>query len=143
MANNSTAAAAAKGKAAASSSDDSDDSDSDTANKSIVPLKSAQQLKPSITSTPNFKPVAFVSGGFAKDEKQNGDHKAPTNGVGGKKRKTSETSNSSFTIKNGNKNASLNKSTQSAPNTPFRRVKTEDVSVDPRLADNSYDAKVN
>ena len=31
---------------------------------------------------------------------------------------------------------------QKTPNTPFRRVKTEDIDVDTRLTDNSFEAKV-
>lgn len=138
LATNSPKPAATKQASSDSDSDDSDESDNET-NK--VQPKAVQKLKPSITSTPNFKPVQFVSGGFAKptikDDSLNGD----TPKQNGKKRKSSESSNSSFTIKNGN-NSSLNKSTKSAPNTPFRRVKTEDVHVDARLANNSYEAKV-
>lgn len=139
LANNNGKPAAAKKES--SSSDDSDDSDN-AANKTPVQPKAVQKLKPSITSTPNFKPVQFVSGGFAKPQHEEDAANGEQNGVSGKKRKSSESSNTSFKLKNGNKNTSLNKSTNSAPNTPFRRVKDEEVDVDPRLANNSYDAKV-
>lgn len=139
LANNSPKPTATKQASSDSDSDDSDESDNET-NK--VQPKEVQKLRPSITSTPNFKPVQFVSGGFAKptikDDSVNGD----TPKQNGKKRKSSESSNSSFTIKNGSNNTSLNKSTNSAPNTPFRRVKTEEILVDPRLSNNSYEAKV-
>lgn len=144
-----------------SSSGESDsDSDADKKPAGKTPAKLTAPLK---TSTPNnFKPMKFVSGGFVQptvqkpakessseedsDSDEEEETKPAQNNVtanGGKKRKLS-TSEESETpnAKKSNKNNSLNKSSNSKPNTPFRRVKNEDVEVDNRLADNSFDAKV-
>lgn len=64
----------------------------------------------------------------------------------GKKRKLSEGSDAPSAKKPANNtsfNKSFNNNSNSKQNTPFRRVKTEDVHVDSRLSNNSFDAKVN
>lgn len=139
-----------------SSSSDSSDSDKNTSKLAKTPAKT---ISPTKTSTPNnFKPVKFVSGGFAKptvpkpesssdDSSEDEDQTVQNKSIAGKKRKLSENGDSPMAKKaNNTKNNSFNKSANgngnSKPNTPFRRVKTEDVEVDERLANNSFDAKV-
>lgn len=138
-----------------SSSSDSSDSDSDDKQKPAI--KTPAKLGPIKTSTPNnFKPVKFVSGGFAQptikktessssDDSDSDEKPAEQNNstvTVGKKRKFSENGDSPAAKKANTTDNSFNKSSNSKPNTPFRRVKTEDVSVDERLANNSFDAKV-
>lgn len=141
------------GKKQDSSSDSSESEEEETKPVAKTPAK----LAPTKTSTPhNFKPVAFVSGGFAKpaaeeessDSDSGEEEKAKaapvqTNGTAGKKRKFSASEhNESPVAKKANHNNSFNTSSNSKPNTPFRRVKTEEIEVDDRLANNSFDAKV-
>lgn len=150
----------AKKKDSSSSEDSSDDEEKPAAKTP------AKLTTPAKTSTPhNFKPMKFVSGGFVQptikkptekssssedssDSNESNEQKpiVQSNGTPavGKKRKLSlpENDESPFAKKANNGNNSLNKSSNSKPNTPFRRVKNEDVDVDTRLANNSFDAKV-
>lgn len=161
VANQSVLNKSATSKKKESSSSDSSDSDSDNGkNTSAMAKTPAKLTSPTKTSTPNnFKPVKFVSAGFAKptikttksssedssdDDDEDEKSVAQNNSVAGKKRKLSENGDSPAAKKANTKN-SFNKSanSNSKPNTPFRRVKTEDVEVDNRLSNNSFDAKVN
>lgn len=162
---NQTANKSAAAKKKDSSSSDSSDSDSDANPKQTMAKTPAKLTTPQKTSTPNnFKPVAFVSAGFAKptikttksssdddstDDSDNNDTSAKaTPGqnkstiTAGKKRKLSENGDTPLAKKANNTKNSFNKSSQSQPNTPFRRVKTEEIEVDTRLNNNSFDAKV-
>lgn len=150
------------------SSSESSDSDSDDKTSKLVAKTPAKQLSPTKTSTPNnFKPVKFVSGGFSQptvlqptkqsssdedsSDAESDNNQTPvqnknnsTTVVAGKKRKLSENGDLPIAKKVANNTTkSFNNSSNSKPNTPFRRVKTEEVEVDTRLANNSFDAKVN
>lgn len=154
-------------KAAKASSSSSESSDSDSNDKKLMAQTPSRLLPPTKTSTPNnFKPVKFVSSGFSKptiqqptksssddDSSEESDNKgqtpvqnknSSTKAVAGKKRKLSENGDLPLAKKAANNtNKSFNNGSNSKPNTPFRRVKTEEVDVDTRLANNSFDAKVN
>lgn len=147
-----------------SSSSDSSDSDDSDAKKPIT--KPTTKLSPTKTSTPNaLKYGNFVSAGFmqptvkkptkgksSSEDSSDSDEEKEEKPVvqnnvtpaGGKKRKfsASEEIETPFVKKANNTNGSFNKSSNSKPNTPFRRVKNEDVEVDTRLSNNSFDAKV-
>lgn len=145
-------------KESSSSDSSSDDSDNEKAKKTKPEQIKTAKLSPSKTSTPHFKPVQFVSAGFDKpqqkedsssseDDSSDSNNKTATkpNGnvaVGNNKRKLSVSSDASSVTKKAKTNDSFNKKNNSNPNSPFRRVKDEEVKVDSRLADNSFAAKV-
>lgn len=150
-----------KKDSSSSSSDSSDESDE----KEKPLAKALAKLAPTNTSTPNtLKYGTFVSGGVmqptikkltegesSSEDSSESDEKTNTkpvikNGVtpNGKKRNLSASEDNETSVaKKAKQNNSFNKSSNSKPNTPFRRVKDEDIEVDTRLSNNSFDAKVN
>lgn len=143
-------------------SSDESDTESDGKLKTLTTVRGikAEHVPTKTNMLKSLKLAGFISGGFDKQcvnptnvktskivensfenesDGRNGKGKIVIHETTKRKRQLSGTSNDPTEKKIYD---SCSKKIYSEPNTPFRRVKTEEVKVDKRLADNSFDAKV-